>query len=181
MVNKAARAADLRAATAFLLAVAGMLLPISVAASAEEPGTRVGNRAGEFTIARLDGSEFRMADYRGKKAVGLVFWATWCPNCLAEIPTIKAFHANYQNDIELLAINVAINDSVEKIDQYRTEHGVNYPMAFDEEGGVVNQYAVVGTPTILIIDVDGIIRYRGARVPEDIVDHLDMLLGRQAK
>ena len=74
-------------------------------------GTGVGDTAADFTIARLDGSVFKLSDYRGKKAVNLVFWATWCSNCKVEIPEIKSLHAAHGENIEVLAINVTVNDS----------------------------------------------------------------------
>ncbi len=55
----------------------------------ERPTLSLGDMAPEFEAKQLDGSTFRLADYRGKKAVLIDFWATWCPPCVDEIPTIK--------------------------------------------------------------------------------------------
>ncbi|MXX14522.1 MAG: redoxin domain-containing protein, partial [Gemmatimonadetes bacterium] len=56
----------------------------------EGPTLSVGDLAPEFEAKRLNGSTFRLADYRDKKAVLIDFWATWCPPCVDEIPAIKS-------------------------------------------------------------------------------------------
>ena len=151
---------------------------VSASTGEEVPGSRVGNKAEDFSIPVLDGQPFNLSKFAGKKAVGLVFWATWCPNCKAEIPAIKELHALYADEIEVLAVNLAIDDTLEQVIAYRNAWELGYPIAFDEDGHIGQQFKVVGTPTMLIIDIDGVIRYRGATVPDDIADHLDALLGR---
>ena len=141
-------------------------------------GTGVGDTAADFTIARLDGSVFKLSDYRGKKAVNLVFWATWCSNCKVEIPEIKSLHAAHGENIEVLAINVTVNDSLKRVNRYQEKHELTYPLAFDEGRKVTQMYVVMATPTLFVIDINGVIRYRDAETPDDIETHLNALLGR---
>jgi len=161
-----------------LLILINLTVSFNALAKDETTGTGVGNIAPEISLNRIDGTEFRLSDFRGKKAVNLVFWATWCSNCKAEIPSIKKLSTNYHQDIELLAINVNINDSMRRLEHYRKKHDIEYPMAFDHKNTATKAFGVMGTPTILIIDIDGIIRYRGAEIPNDIDKHLDVLMGR---
>lgn len=140
--------------------------------------SKVGDGAADFSIARLDGSTFRLSDYKGKKAVNLVFWATWCPNCKAEVSALNALHERYGDDIEVLAVNVTVNDSLRRVKHYQKKHKLAYPLAFDEGREVSNAYGVVGVPTLIIIDINGVIRYRAVKTPEGIGEHLDALMGR---
>ena len=147
---------------------------------AAEVGTEVEKMAPTFQINDLEGRTFKLSDYRGKKAVYLIFWATWCPNCKREVPQINSIQEKYQDEIELLAINTAINDSEKKVKRYREKHEINYAIAYDKGSKVTHLYNVKGVPTQIIIDVNGIIRYRGVSVPADLEKHLEMLLKRRS-
>ncbi len=162
----------------YLLLLISFIVSNSLFAMDENNGTRVGNTAKNFSISRIDGTEFKLSDFKGKKAVNLIFWATWCSNCKAEIPSLKSLSKNYGTEIEMLAVNVAVNDSMKRLTHYRKKYSIDYPMAYDEDHQVANSYGVMGTPTLIIIDIDGIIRYRGAEVPDDIAEHINNLMGR---
>jgi peroxiredoxin len=156
-----------------------VLFTANLYANVEEgSGTRVGDTAANFSITRIDGSTFRLSDYKGKKAVNLIFWATWCANCKAEVPVLNTLYKTYGEEIEVLAINVAVNDSLRRVNHYQKKYKLAYPLAFDESREISKAYGIVGTPTQLIIDINGVIRYRAAETPEDIGEHIDALMGR---
>lgn len=137
----------------------------------------VGERAPEFALLTIDGQRATLGDYTGKRPLLLVFWATWCPVCKEEIPKLKALYATFTpRGLGFLAINVGINDSQEKATEYRERHTLPYPVAFDEGSRVTRAYRVVGTPTILIVDRRGIIRYRGSLLPPDLEQHFPRLV-----
>jgi len=154
------------------------LFSASLYANTDSHQSRVGDIAADFSIARMDGSTFKLSDYKGKKAVNLIFWATWCPNCKEEIPALNTLHKTHSDDIEMLAINVTVNDSIKRVHHYQKRHNVSYPLAFDENRQVTKRYSVMGTPTQFIIDINGVIRYRAAETPEDIGEHINALMGR---
>lgn len=125
----------------------------------------------------IDGQRAALEDYTGKRPLLLVFWATWCPACKEEIPKLKETYATFTpRGLGFLAINVGINDSLNKAAEYRKRHGLPYPVAFDEGSRITRAYRVVGTPTILIVDRQGIIRYRGSLVPPDLEQHFPRLV-----
>ena len=144
----------------------------SINASALELGVQ----APDFELKTFSGETFKLSDYRGKKPVYLVFWATWCPICKAEIPHIKKIHAQLGDKVEMLAINVGFEDTLEKAKHYQKEHQLPYAVAFDENTVLTKRYGVVGTPWQIVIDVNGTVRYFSNNTPVDIADHLDSLL-----
>lgn len=151
-----------------------LLLSLSSATAAE-----VGKMAPDFTLQTLEGKNFKLSDYRGKKAIYITFWATWCSNCEAEIPELKEIQAKYSDDIMLLAINTSINDSMKRMKKYVKKHDLTYQVAFDEGSQVTKNYKVMGTPTQVIIDVNGILRYQGTDIPHNIGERLDYLMDRK--
>ena len=129
----------------------------------------------DFTITTLDGHNFSLTEYQNKKPVFLFFWATWCPICKKEIPRIKALHEEFGDEIEILAINVGYNDSLANIKQYQQQYQVQFPIAFDEHSEISQNYGVIGTPTQVVIDIDGDLRYHGNQFPAGLESLLHVL------
>ncbi|TQV73869.1 redoxin domain-containing protein [Aliikangiella marina] len=147
----------------------GIFLTNPIMADEDEPGE--GQIAPDFTITRFDGSQFKLSEYRGKKAVYLVFWNTWCTYCMKKIPKLKEAQANLNHDIEILAVNTSLKDSVKKSLAFQKRYDINYPLAFDHGEVVTDLYGVWGTPTEFIIDINGVIQHRDG-VPEELRQHL---------
>jgi thioredoxin-related protein len=74
-------------------------------------------------------------------------------------------HANYSDDIEIIAVNVGIGDSVENAKEYAKKHALPYKVIFSND--IASQYRVQGTPTQIAIDINGKIAYRGINIPRD--------------
>lgn len=137
----------------------------------------VGSPAPDFNLKTLEGKDIRLSDYKGKNPVYLVFWATWCPVCEEEIPNLKAIYSRFQSKgLIMLAVNVGINDSAKKAAMYKEKHKLPYPVLFDNDSSVTKLYGVMGTPTMIILDKKGIIRYRASVVPDDLDKHFDKLM-----
>ncbi|MFK5970505.1 MAG: TlpA disulfide reductase family protein [Candidatus Marithrix sp.] len=132
---------------------------------------QVGDKAINFTAITLDGKQISIQDdYIGKKPVLLVFWATWCPNCLSEIPDLIKFNDKFAESFPILAINIGMNDTIKTVKKYQKKHNLKYQFIFDEGGIISKYYQIIGTPTQIIIAANGNIMYRGVNVPkiEDI-------------
>lgn len=153
---------QLKRAQGLRLALSAVLLSSAVQAGAATPGVghKVGDRAPDFEVTTVSGETFKLADYRGKKPVYLKFWATWCSYCKAEMPHLQSIHNEYGDDIEVLAVNVGINDSVANIESLFNEGGFNLPTVFDQNGDLTSRYGVVGTPHHVLLDRNGQIAYR---------------------
>ena len=117
--------------------------------------------AADFTLKDLKGNSVTLSSFKGKKAL-LVFSATWCPYCVAEIPDLNAFYDKHQ-DKDVKLINVDIQESIAKVTAFAEKHKIKYTVVLDADGKVAGKYEVYGIPTIILIDEDGIIKYRGSR------------------
>ncbi|MCP4134396.1 MAG: TlpA family protein disulfide reductase [bacterium] len=140
-------------------------------------GTGVGDTAPGFSLPSLEGRIHQLGDYKGKKAVLLVFWATWCPNCKKEIPGLKKIHNEFSNkNLTILAVNAGVNDSKSKAKRYKEKYKLPYKVLFDKKQQAVKAYSVLGIPTVFIIDINGVIRYRAAALPKDLGAHFSSLV-----
>ena len=124
----------------------------------ERPSLSVGDMAPEFEIKQLDGSTFRLADYRGKKAVLIAFWATWCPLCVDEIPTIKRIAETYRNQ-GLKVVGVSLDQEEKALRDFVKKEKLSYVQVFEKEKTRVisKSYGVWGIPSVFLIDKNGVI------------------------
>ena len=67
-------------------------------------GIEIGKSAPDFELTKLDGTNVKLSDLKGKKVI-LNFWATWCGPCQQEMPDMEAFYKEHKENVEILAIN----------------------------------------------------------------------------
>jgi len=131
----------------------------------------IGELAPGFELRTVDGELFRLTDYRGKKAVFLIFWNTWCTYCIKKTPRYAKLKEQFGDRVEIIAINTTWHDSIEDIKQFQQHFAVNYPLALDNGEALTERYAVSAVPTEFIIDINGVIRYRDG-IPEYLAAHI---------
>ena len=137
----------------------------------------VGDIASGFEAQRLNGSTFRLADYRGKKAVLIDFWATWCPPCVDEIPMIKSIAETYR-DQGLEVVGVSLDRDEQALRDFVKKENLNYVQVFDKEKAraISKSYGVWGIPSVFLIDKNGVInamKLRGDRTEAAVKALLD--------
>jgi peroxiredoxin len=99
----------------------------------------------------------KLHDYRGKITV-VNCWASWCPPCVEEIPSLNRLREQMQGQpFELISINYA--DSPEKIHEFMSRVNVQFPVLIDPNGKVSQQWNVIGFPSTFVIGKDGKIQY----------------------
>ena len=133
----------------------------------ERPSLSVGDMAPEFEAKKLDGTTFRLSDYRDKKAVLIDFWATWCGPCVDEIPTIKSIAETYR-DQGLEVVGVSLDRDEQTLRDFVEEKNLSYVQVFEKEKSqtIAKSYGVWGIPSVFLIDENGVInalKLRGNR------------------
>ncbi len=78
--------------------------------------------------------------------------------------------------IEFIGVDVWINEKMEKVESYVKERKLTYTIAVDTESHMIRSFGVLATPTHIIIDRSGMVRYIAASIPGDIEKHMDELL-----
>jgi len=163
-----------------LIVILSLALLLS-ACSTPESAPEVGKRAPEFRLASLDGKERALTDFRGRVVV-LNFWATWCPPCREEMPTLQ--HVYHQmHEVGVVIVGVNLGDPPSKVKEFVEETGVEFPILLDTHGKVAQEYRVRALPLTFWIDSSGVIRdiTIGGPMPEEfIMENLDKLLKRRS-
>lgn len=126
-----------------------LALGASVLANAEP-------KAPEFELPSIyDQNAYSLSDFRGK-VIYLDFWASWCGPCRQSLPALSKFQAEMDKDqFEVVAINLDAEpeDGLEFLKQFP----VNYTVLSDPSGSTSRRYDLVGLPTSVLIDQNGVL------------------------
>ena len=122
----------------------------------EEKPALEGNPAPAFTLKDLTGREVRLADLRGK-VVLLNFWATWCPPCREEIPSMMRLNQAMAGK-PFQRVAVSINEGgAQEVEAYFKQSGNALPALLDTTQKVAKRYGLTGVPETFVIDKKGVI------------------------
>ena len=106
----------------------------------------------DFTLQDLDGKSVTLKEFRGK-VVFVNFWATWCPPCRDEMPSMQKVYSEYrEKGLVMLAINFM--ETPNTIRPFVSEYKLTFPILLDS-GTVMVSYAVLGLPATYLIDRQG--------------------------
>lgn len=132
--------------------------------------------APDFDLKDIDGNRHHLSDYRGKVVI-VNFWATWCPPCRFELPSMeKLWQATRDKGVVILAVNLGENEDT--IFTFTSDYPVSFPLLMDLDSSVTKEYSVLGIPTSFVIDPNGRIIYRVVGTREwDDEQVSDVLLG----
>lgn len=102
----------------------------------------------------------RLSALRGKNAVFINFWATWCPPCRLEMPTMEeAYREHRSRGLEILAISIDTGPK-DVIRNFMQQYGLTFPVLLDPEGEVMHLYRLFSIPASFLIDKEGVIRFK---------------------
>jgi thiol-disulfide isomerase/thioredoxin len=122
-----------------------------------EPAPIAGHPAPDFELKNLAGKSIRLSDFKGKPVI-LNFWATWCGPCRAEFPELQQVAIENGDNLVIIGVNHTSADTPALVPDFVEEFGITFPIVLDETGDVVKTYQVLGLPTSVFIDRNGIIQ-----------------------
>lgn len=141
-----------------------LVVSIAYYFSREEFGLEEGATAPSFRLPSRSGL-ISLDSYDGKKIVLINFWATWCPPCVEEMPSLENLKKMMEGkDFELLAINID-EDNWAAVRRFEKQVSVTMTILVDPEGLVASLYGVEMLPQSFLVGKDGKIikRYIGPR------------------
>ena len=137
-----------------LLGVTGSLSGCFSSASESDP-----NMAGLREISRTDfptvqGSQESLANYRGK-IVLLHFFASWCSECVTEVPTLRNLNNAFKGS-DFQIVGVAVDDDPFDAQSFVRQFGVPFPVILDTQGDLKSYFSVKDLPATLFLDRKGV-------------------------
>jgi peroxiredoxin len=121
-----------------------------------KPRLGKGAAAPNFSLPGLDGEMISLDDYKGK-VVFLNIWATWCPPCVQEMPSMEKLYQELKGEeFEILAVSIDASGGKDVI-PFMKKYGLSFPALLDTKGSIKSLYQTTGVPESFIIDKDGII------------------------
>jgi peroxiredoxin len=153
--------------------VATLVLLIAGAAQAGQPVV-----VSDFALKALDGRNYRLSEYRGE-VVAVVFWASWCGECLDELSRLQSLRELY-GDAGLQVLAVSMDERTDAAASVAASLELTYPQLHDADLAVSKVWDPRRLPATYLFDRAGELRYlqlgSDAQSRIDLVDRVRALL-----
>ena len=128
----------------------------------------------DFTLpsAEKDRPSVTLSTLYQQTPVLLIFWATWCPTCIEEIPELNRLSAQYSED-QLKILSVNVQESRNRVQRFMKKNPMKYPVLLDEHGEASNAYNLVGLPVSVLLAKGWEILYYGFSLPPNLDQWLE--------
>jgi len=123
-----------------------------------------GKEAFDFTLETLSGQKITLSEELKTKRAVLVFFTTWCPHCGATVPSTNTFSKKYAPGVRVIGIDV--QESKSKVEDFVKRTKTAYDVVIDATGVVANRYGISGIPTVIAIDKNNKVLYRGTSITD---------------
>jgi peroxiredoxin len=134
-----------------------LFLPLLFTACGQEPEiATVGKPAPDFTLVDRKGNSWTLSELKGQ-VVFINFWATWCPPCREEMPSMQNLYTKQPKDtFKMLA--VLNKDDPVLADAFAAKFNITMPILDDQNNTVGKEYGLTGLPETFIVDKQGVLR-----------------------
>ena len=112
--------------------------------------------APELSLQNVNGTSESLADYRDR-VVLVNNWATWCPPCKAEIPTLEEYYKAHSAD-GFVIIGIEAGEPQSEVSGFVKDAGITYPIWLDLENASLRAFGASGLPNSFVIDRKGTVR-----------------------
>ncbi|MFQ5904340.1 MAG: TlpA disulfide reductase family protein [Candidatus Binatia bacterium] len=144
----------------FIAAMLGLLFPFWTFAQEQDLWKKLklvpesgSSQAPNFTSSTLDGGNMGLVDFKGRLVL-LNFWATWCPPCRLEMPSMEKLYREFKGQgLEIVAMNFM--EKPEPINQFLKENGITFTILLDRTGDISQRYKVHALPVTFLIGREG--------------------------
>lgn len=162
-----------------VLVPVGLFLVLSAQTGYQPPLTHgltsipPGRQAPPLRLLDIDEETVDLQDLRGKVVV-INFWATWCPPCRREMPSLERLKLSTEEQgVEVLAVNIGEDADTVFAFTGLLEPAPTFPLLLDPDSGSLDDWKVKGLPTTFVVDPKGELAYRAVGGRE--FDHPELI------
>jgi len=145
--------------------MAALMLLAAPVAAAQDDKAVIGKPVKDFQLKDLlsaDGKTHSLAEYKGKKAVVLIWVSEKCDITWRYEKRTGELMKEFGKDTQFFAVASSANDTPESIKKYTESKNYGMPVLDDVKSAAASYFGATVTPTYMIIDKEGVLRYRGA-------------------
>ncbi|MBW9261098.1 MAG: TlpA family protein disulfide reductase [Candidatus Thiodiazotropha sp. (ex. Lucinisca nassula)] len=132
----------------------------------------------KIELSDLNQVQYNLSEAKGK-VVLINFWASWCPPCIEEMPSlIRLAELMKMDDLQVLAVNV--NENRNRVARIASKLGFNFPVLLDADKSVTKDWRIKVYPSSFLIDKQGVLRFKAIGPvewdSEESITHVNRLL-----
>jgi cytochrome c biogenesis protein CcmG/thiol:disulfide interchange protein DsbE len=140
--------------TSVLFVVLGAATFFALRQRQSRPAT-IGESAPSFSVPAFPSGLLDLKNYRGQVVV-LNLWATWCPPCVEETPSLEQF-AEKMREHGVVVLGVSVDDDRQALQEFIQKNRISYPIGRDPDRALSSRYGTVQFPESYILDRRGIV------------------------
>ncbi len=163
--------------TLLIAAAIVLLAPLDLVAQSGQVGLPLGSVAPDAAVEDLDGNSVQLSTLIDGKTTLIEFWATWCEQCEALQPQMDQVQAQFGDQVNVVAVAVAVAQSQRRVKRHLEGHDPGYPYVWDAKGEAVRAYEAPTTAVVVIVSADGTVAYSGVGADQDLVSAVSDILG----
>jgi cytochrome c biogenesis protein CcmG/thiol:disulfide interchange protein DsbE len=138
-----------------LISLSMLVLMFAAACYTGSRPPRIGNAANQFSVQDSDRA-VSLNQFHGQIVV-LNFWATWCPPCVEELPSLMTMQDRMRSR-GVVVLGVSIDVDEDAYHRFLKQRGINFLTVRDPEQKVAGMYGTSGWPETYVIDRQGVVR-----------------------
>lgn len=142
--------------------------------------TKVGQEVPDFSFTTINGNSYKMSELKGKTVL-LVFFATWCPPCMKELPQIEKEIWGKFKSKDFMLVALGRDHTMEDIQKFNAKKGFTFPLAPDPEHTIYKKFFTQYIPRNVLVDKDGKIIYQKQGYRETDAKKLIQLIANETK
>ena len=136
--------------------------------------------APDFSITTSEGEYISLDDLKGK-VVLLDFWGTWCPPCVASLPALRSLNKKFTKSEKFVLLGISSDGDEDKWSNFIAKEQMVWPQFLDRERAVQRAFRVNKFPTYIVLDHEGVIRFRTSGMSLESEAELSEAINKQIK
>jgi peroxiredoxin len=95
------------------------------------------------------------------------------------VPVLKELYVKYGTRLNMLGVAVNFRQTQQDVAAFGQANGIQYPLLWDADNAAADHYCVSGIPSLVLVDPEGIVRYRGSNISPALVQMLDQYTAKK--